>query len=47
MAETRKIPENLTKEELERLQNYGAIEFKSVRWPDWRVEKLTPSRTQH
>jgi hypothetical protein len=30
MAETRKIRENLTKEEKERLEKYGAIEFKSA-----------------
>jgi hypothetical protein len=30
MAETRKIRENLTKEEKERLEKYGSIEFKSA-----------------
>ena len=30
MAETRKIRENLTKEEKERLEKYGAVEFKSA-----------------
>jgi hypothetical protein len=30
MAETRKIRENLTKEEKERLEKYGAIDFKSA-----------------
>jgi hypothetical protein len=29
MAETRKIRENLTKAEKERLEKYGVIEFKS------------------
>jgi hypothetical protein len=30
MAETRKIRENLTTEEKERLEKYGSIEFKSA-----------------
>jgi hypothetical protein len=30
MAETRKIRENLTKEEKERLEKYGSIEFQSA-----------------
>jgi len=30
MAEPRKIRENLTKEEKERLEKYGSIEFKSA-----------------
>jgi hypothetical protein len=47
MADTRKIRENLTKEELDRLQEYGSLSFKSIRRPDMRVEKFIPSRTQH
>jgi len=30
MAESRKIRENLTKEEKERLEKYGVIDFKSA-----------------
>jgi hypothetical protein len=30
MAEARKIRENLTKEEKERLEKYGVVEFKSA-----------------
>ncbi len=30
MEETRKIRENLTKEERERLEKYGSIDFKSA-----------------
>jgi hypothetical protein len=30
MTETRKIRENLTKEEKERLEKYGSIEFESA-----------------
>jgi hypothetical protein len=42
----RKLRENLTKEEVERLQKYGSLSFKSIRCPDRRVEKFIPSRTQ-
>jgi hypothetical protein len=41
MPDTRKIRKNLTKDELERLQKYGSLSFKSVRRPDMRVEKFT------
>jgi hypothetical protein len=47
MEETRKIREDLTKEESERLQKYGSLSFKSIRRPDMRVEKFIPSKTQH
>jgi hypothetical protein len=43
----RKLREDLTKQELERLQKYGSLSFKSIRRPNWRVEKFIPSRTQH
>ncbi len=46
--EPRKIRQDLTKEELERLAKFGAIEFKSVR-PAWDPghTKFVPSREQH
>jgi hypothetical protein len=47
MADTRKVRENLTKEERERLKRYRSLSFKSIRRPDMRVEKFIPSRTQH
>jgi hypothetical protein len=47
MDEPRKVRADLTKQELERLERYGAIEFKSIRAPDMRVEVYIPSRTQH
>jgi hypothetical protein len=47
MFETREIREDLTKEELERLHEYGSLSFKSIRRPDMRVEKFIPTRTQH
>jgi hypothetical protein len=43
----RKIRNDLTAEELERLEHYGSISFKSIRRPDMRVEKFIPSKTQH
>jgi hypothetical protein len=48
MAETRKIRENLTQAEQERMEKYGSIEFKSARpaWDPGRV-KFLPSREQH
>ena len=46
MPEARKIRQDLTKEERERLQKYGALTFKSIRRPDMRVEKFIPSREQ-
>jgi hypothetical protein len=45
--EPRKIRENLTKEEKERLEKFGSLNFKSIRRPDMRVEKFIPSWTQH
>ena len=39
MAETRKPRENLTEEELERLERYGSLSFKSIRCPDRRIEQ--------
>jgi hypothetical protein len=47
-TEPRKIRQDLTPEELERLQKYGAIEFKSSR-PCWDPDSTTfiPSREQH
>jgi hypothetical protein len=45
--ESRKIRDNLTVEERERLEKHGALSFKSVRRPDMRVEKFIPSRTQY
>jgi hypothetical protein len=47
MDEPRKVRTGLTKAELERLERYGPIEFKSIRAPDMRVEVYIPSRTQH
>jgi hypothetical protein len=47
MLETRKIRENLTKEECERLERYGSLTFKSIRRTDMRVEKFIPSREKH
>lgn len=47
MPETRKIRQNLTEAEKERLQKHGSLTFKSIRRPDWRVEKFIPSREQH
>jgi hypothetical protein len=47
MPDTRKIRENLTKEELERLERYGSLSFESIRRPDMRVEKFIPSQSQH
>jgi hypothetical protein len=47
MEEARKVRSDLTKDELERFERYGAIEFKSIRAPDMRVEVYIPSRTQH
>jgi hypothetical protein len=45
MSETHKIRSNLTVEELERLQTYGSLNFKSIPGVDMRVEKLVPRRT--
>jgi hypothetical protein len=47
MPETRKIREDMTKKELERLQKYGSLTFESIRRPDMRVEKFIPSRERH
>lgn len=47
MHEPRKLRENLTPEELERLKRYGVLVFKSIRAPNMRVEPFIPSRTQH
>ena len=46
-TDPRKIRQNLRKEELERLETFGSLTFKSIRRPDMRVEKFIPSRTQH
>jgi hypothetical protein len=43
----RKLREDLTTEELERLEKYGSLNFKSIRQVDMRVEPYLPSRTQH
>jgi hypothetical protein len=47
MVDTRKIREDPTAEETERLRKYGSLTFKSIRRPDMRVEKFIPSREQH
>jgi hypothetical protein len=47
MDEQRKLRDDLTAEELERLERYGALAFKSIRAPDMRVEVFVPSREQH
>jgi hypothetical protein len=39
MIEARKTRPDLTKEELERLEKYGSLTFKSTRSPDRRVEQ--------
>ena len=46
--EPRKIRQDLTKEELERLAKFGAIEFKSAR-PAWDpgTALFIPSKAQH
>jgi hypothetical protein len=43
----RKPRGDLSKEELERLERYGSLSFKSVRHPDMRIEPYQPSREQH
>lgn len=47
MTETRKIRENLTKGELERMERYGSLSFKPIHSLDMRVEPFIPSREQH
>jgi hypothetical protein len=47
MDEPRKRREGLTHVELGRLKEFGAIEFKSIRGLDMRVEPIVASRTQH
>jgi hypothetical protein len=44
----RKLRENLTKEELERLAKFGSVEFTSAR-PAWDPGSVSfiPSREQH
>jgi hypothetical protein len=44
----RKLRDDLTQEERERLERYGSIEFRSARsaW-DPGTAKFIPSRTQH
>jgi hypothetical protein len=46
-TEHRKIRADLTVEELERLQKYGSLSFKSIRRVDRRIEKFIPSKAQH
>lgn len=46
-TQPRKIRQDLTKEQRERLERFGSIEFKSTRSPDMRVEPFVPSREQH
>ena len=43
----RKPRKDLSKEERERLEQFGSLSFKSIRGPDMRVEKFIPSRKQH
>jgi len=47
----RKVRDNLTQEERERLEKYGTFEFKSRRPLDYRsrgkVYKFIPSKEQH
>jgi hypothetical protein len=43
----RKPREDISKEELERLERYGSLSFKSIRRPDMRIEPYQPSREQH
>jgi hypothetical protein len=47
MDERRKLREDLTPEEFERLKRYGFLAFKSVRRPRMRVEPFLPSKDQH
>jgi hypothetical protein len=48
MQETeRRLREDLSKEERDRLEKFGSLSFKSIRRPNWRVEKFIPTRTQH
>jgi hypothetical protein len=46
MDEPRKVRADLTAEEQEWLERYGALAFKSTQVPDLRVEVFIPSRTQ-
>jgi hypothetical protein len=43
----RRLREDLSKEEIERLEKYGSLSFKSTRRPDMRVEHFLPSKTRH
>jgi hypothetical protein len=43
----RKLRQDLTPAERERAERIGDVSFRSHRWPDMRVEKFIPSRTQH
>jgi hypothetical protein len=47
MDEPRKLREDLTEAEIERLKRSGALTFKSIRAPNMRVEPFIPNRTQH
>jgi hypothetical protein len=47
IAETRKIRTGLSVEELERLQKFGSLSFKSIRRVDHRIEPFFPPQTQH
>jgi hypothetical protein len=46
-VETRKLRSDLTPEELERLEKFGPLSFKSIRRVDNRVENFIPSKEQH
>jgi hypothetical protein len=43
----RKVRQDLTPEERERLERHGGIDFRSIRAPDRRVQPFISSRTQH
>ena len=43
----RKLRSDLSKEELERVEKFGSLSFKSIRRPEMRVEKFIPSRERH
>jgi hypothetical protein len=45
--ETRKLRSDLTAQEIERLEKFGSLTFKSIRKIDRRVEKFIPSKDQH
>jgi hypothetical protein len=45
--EPRKLRQDLTAQEIERLEKFGSLTFKSIRKIDRRVEKFIPSKDQH